>query len=98
MSEWSARVEEFRAVVGEVVAMVGEAAADPDLTFERAAALSRSTEDIAAALHGLIAHLRSPGVDADFIEALERMLGTLRTADMQAGQLVIRTSGVLRVA
>ena len=85
-------------MVSEVGAMVDEAAADPDLTFERAAALSRATENIVAAIQGLISQLRPQGTNTDFIEALEQMLGTLRAADMLAGKLVIQASGILEVA
>ena len=96
--EWSARAEEFGAMVCEVVAMVDEATADPDLTFERAAAVSRATENIVAAIQGLISQLRLQGTNTGFIEALEQMLGRLWAADMRAGKLVIQASGILEVA
>ena len=85
-------------MVREVVETVAEAEANPHLTFERAATLSRSTENIVTAIQGLVVHLRVQSADADFVEALEQMLGTLRTADLMAGRLVIQASSILQVA
>ena len=97
-SEGSLRGEQFGAMVEEVMALVNEAAADPGLTYERAAALSRATENIVTAIQGLIPRLRLEGADTGFLAALEGMLQTLRAADLQAGKLVIQAVGILSVA